>query len=106
MMLLVLVMAMAMVMALEVPTNQVLVNRCLNRPHLLRNLKVMAMVMFASNVVKVPMVKVLVLVAMLLWVKINHQQLKRKRGLMFSPFLIMVRILRKSIFFEVVEESQ
>ena len=74
-MLLVLVMVMAMVMALVVQISQVLVNRWMNPLRLLRNLKVMAMVMFVSNVVKVPMVKALVLVAMLLLVKINHQQL-------------------------------
>ena len=75
MMLLVWVTVMAMVMALVVPISQVLANRCLNPPRLLRNLKVMAMAMFVSNVVKVPMVKALALVAMLLLVKINHQQL-------------------------------
>ena len=71
----VLVMVMAMVMALVVQISQVLVNRWMNPLRLLRNLKVMAMVMFVSNVVKVPMVKALALVAMLLLVKINHQQL-------------------------------
>ena len=74
-MLLVLVMVMAMVMALVVQISQVLVNRWMNPLRLLRNLKVMAMVMFVSNVVKVLMVKALALVAMLLLVKINHQQL-------------------------------
>ena len=71
----VLVMVMAMVMALVVQISQVLVNRWMNPLRLLRNLKVMAMAMFVSNVVKVPMVKALALVAMLLLVKINHQQL-------------------------------
>ena len=83
----VLVMVMAMVMALVVQISQVLVVKWMNPLRLLRNLKVMAMAMFVSNVVKVPMVKALAQVAMLLLVKSITNNSQRKRGLMLQPIV-------------------